>query len=136
MSGFCLVLYTNIKYVYTTLDASQSFALFDKINEENNNSDLVLIYSLTEPALKYWEITNNKKFDYKILQQSLFKRKNINVTDIESSLPDKISLYDRVFVVIPHKESKIMKQIFEKNGYNVETLNAKGAVLQKAVRNN
>ena len=126
----CSVLCINFKFLTSGLAHQQTFSLFETVHEKKKDSDYVLIYSYSEPALSYWEKISNKKIDYTILQHDIF---NFDDKKIEKQLPQDVFSHNKLFIVYSHSwdgASEKMKKIFLNHGYHVETSTDVGAVLQ------
>lgn len=127
----CFVLFVNVKYSLSGMAHQQTFSLFDIITSEKKDGNVVLVYSASEPALLYWKKAYKKGFDYRIVQQDIFKLKN---EDIKNALPEDIFMENKLFAVYSHywdNAPEKMEEIFCEHGYHVATVRENGATLQR-----
>lgn len=128
------ILFTNGKYIAKGIEYQQTFNFFNTVYTEKKDNDIVFVYNWTEPALRYWQRVNQKKFAYTVIPSDIF---TLPENEFESTLPKNIFSQRKIFILYSHywqNQPEKMEKILLKHGYHVETIHDEIAALQKVYK--
>lgn len=128
------ILCINGRYILNGMGHQQTFNIFNTVYTEKKDSDIVFVYSWTEPALRYWQRVNQKQFTYIAIPSDIF---TLPENEFESMLPKNIFSQRKTFILYSHywqNQPEKMEKILLKHGYYVETIHDEIAALQKVYK--